>query len=320
MKTHIHLLLAFVCSFVLVSCGKIGGENAGGIDFTIELDRDALAAMVRENAAEGTPEDVIMANVADIARNATDIAVGIIRNRIVKQVGVEPRITRSGEYQINVRIPGVSPENRDEFGRLLTTVAHLEFRLVSQTPAHDLLDGTPPPGYMTVDLPNGKYFIAANSDEPPPAAAELYNHGKPPAQFVFMLQRQRIKGLDRDVYTPIYVSRRPLLTGANIAKAGTDTDPFGRPQITLSFNAQGRREFADITAKYAANGPQNQSGVGRQLAIVLDGIVYSAPVLQAHITTGSAVISGDFTAAEARELKNLLNAGALPAPLRIINE
>ncbi|HIE10925.1 MAG TPA: protein translocase subunit SecD, partial [Kiritimatiellae bacterium] len=87
------------------------------------------------------------------------------------------------------------------------------------------------------------------------------------------------------------------------------------------FDAKGARKFARVTEDHAPGGPKNPSATGRHyLAIVLDGTLYSAPFIKTPIYGGEAVIEGDFTAEEARDLAIVLRAGALPAPLRIVEE
>lgn len=84
----------------------------------------------------------------------------------------------------------------------------------------------------------------------------------------------------------------------------------GTPQVQLSFTEQGTKLFARIT----------QRNVGKPVAIVLDDIAISAPIVQQPILSGDAVISGSFTQQQAKSLAIQLNAGALPAPLRLIGQ
>ena len=79
------------------------------------------------------------------------------------------------------------------------------------------------------------------------------------------------------------------------------------PTVLVNFNAEGTKLFSDITGR----------NVGRELGIFLDGTLLSAPVIQVHIDNGSAVISGNFTAAQAKKLATNLNLGALPVPITL---
>lgn len=108
----------------------------------------------------------------------------------------------------------------------------------------------------------------------------------------------------------VVVEDQALMTGDAVSDARVDFDPQGQVEVSLRLSSLGSQTFARITSE----------NVGRQLAIILDGIVYSAPVIRDAITGGSASISGGFTVDEARQLKVILKAGALPAPLEVLEE
>jgi protein-export membrane protein SecD len=105
----------------------------------------------------------------------------------------------------------------------------------------------------------------------------------------------------------------PELTGAYLTNAkvqlGGDTG-MGYPEVSIEFNPEGAKLFAQIT----------ESNIDRNLAIVLDGIVQSAPTIRTRIPDGRAVIEGNFTTDDARMLSTVLRAGALPVPVEIIEE
>ncbi len=109
---------------------------------------------------------------------------------------------------------------------------------------------------------------------------------------------------------PYTVEDPPLMTGDAVDDARVDFDPNGQVEVALRMTSAGADDFARITSE----------NVGRQLAIVLDGVVYSAPVIRSAITGGQASISGGFSTEEARRLKIVLKAGALPAPLEVLEE
>ncbi len=107
------------------------------------------------------------------------------------------------------------------------------------------------------------------------------------------------------------VERRPSLQGDRLIDAAAGFDQrTGQPVVTFRFDSIGAKRFAEIT----------QANVGRSFAIVLDGKVLSAPVIQEPITGGSGQISGHFTTAETTSLAALLRAGALPVPLTVVEE
>jgi SecD/SecF fusion protein len=104
------------------------------------------------------------------------------------------------------------------------------------------------------------------------------------------------------------------LSGEVISDARQDLDEYARPAVTMTMNATGTRVWANMTASAA-----NKSPRGR-IAIVLDNTIYSAPFVNGEIPTGNSQISGNFTVEEAKDLANILKAGSLPAPTKIVEE
>jgi preprotein translocase subunit SecD len=102
----------------------------------------------------------------------------------------------------------------------------------------------------------------------------------------------------------------PVVTGEDLVDAQPTFDQNGRPAVSFRFNPSGARKFGDYTAE----------NIGSPFAIVLDGEVISAPVIQSHIPGGSGIITGRFTVEESTQLAVLLRAGALPAKLEFLEE
>jgi len=109
---------------------------------------------------------------------------------------------------------------------------------------------------------------------------------------------------------PFLLKKRTLLTGANLTNARVDFDQFNVPFVSIKFDKKGARVFERITGE----------NVNKRLAIVLDDTVASAPVIQEKIAGGQARITGNFTLEEAKDLAIVLRAGALPAPVNILEE
>jgi preprotein translocase subunit SecD len=110
---------------------------------------------------------------------------------------------------------------------------------------------------------------------------------------------------------PYLLKNKALLTGASLETAKVQiSDRYGEPNVSIKFNSQGAADFDRITG----------DNVRKRLAIVLDGVVHSAPVIQERISGGQAQITGNFTMEEARDLAIVLRAGALPAPVNILEE
>lgn len=103
-----------------------------------------------------------------------------------------------------------------------------------------------------------------------------------------------------------------MLTGDMLVDATTEFSQqgFGQPYVSLTLNDKGADIFADVTS----------ANVGKRLAVVLDGEVYTAPVIRERIPSGRAQITGNFSLQEAKDIALILRAGALPAPVNIIEE
>jgi preprotein translocase subunit SecD len=131
----------------------------------------------------------------------------------------------------------------------------------------------------------------------------------PPGSELSFIQRRDFDGSTAKG-EPIVLNREAVMTGQHITDARTSFDEYGQPYVSLSFNPRGARIFERVTGE----------NVNRRLAIVLDGVVHSAPVIQERISGGKASISGRFTAEETHDLAIVLRAGALPAPVNILEE
>ena len=103
---------------------------------------------------------------------------------------------------------------------------------------------------------------------------------------------------------------RAPLEGDVISSASNDYDQYGKPCVNMTMNTDGARRWAQLT----------KQNIGRSIAIVLDGYVYSAPTVQNEITGGSSVITGSFTLDQTKDLANVLRSGKMPAPAHIVQE
>jgi preprotein translocase subunit SecD len=130
------------------------------------------------------------------------------------------------------------------------------------------------------------------------------------SEILYQVQVDRQTKTERKV--PYVVQKRTLLTGAELTRAEVQADPnsTGNWQVAIEFTATGTRIFGEIT----------EQNVGKRLAIILDGILKSAPRINERIPGGRAVITGQFTVDEAKDLAIVLRAGALPAPVSILEE
>ncbi|MBC7446902.1 MAG: protein translocase subunit SecDF [Hymenobacteraceae bacterium] len=126
-----------------------------------------------------------------------------------------------------------------------------------------------------------------------------------------------LEGQKRDQFLEMYFVKKSRsesvqapVSGEYVTNATQDYDQQGRAEVLMAMNPTGARKWQKLTG----------ANIGRQVAIVLDNYVYSAPNVQSEIGGGSSSISGSFTIEEAQDLANVLKIGKLPAPTRIIEE
>jgi preprotein translocase subunit SecD len=213
-------------------------------------------------------------DVENTKKHAIEQALEIIRNRI-DQFGVsEPEITRQGENQILVQLPGVRDPERAV--NLIGKTALLEFKIVDdEGNVDDALKGR---------IPSGDLLLFQRSVDPQTGATRR---------------------------VPYLLREKTLMTGDVIKDARVSLDSqFHEPYVSMEFNDIGARLFEQITG----------TNVKKRLAIILDNNVYSAPVIQERIAGGRAQITGRFNLDEANDLAIVLRAGALPAPVKIIEQ
>jgi SecD/SecF fusion protein len=303
---------------------KLGLDLQGGMHLVLELDKTNLK-----------PEEV---------PDALDRAMQILRNRI-DQFGVaEPIIQKQGEDRILVQLPGLTDKQRAL--DLIGQTAELEFKLV-KTPAEtkqilDRLDRS------LAKLQQGEPADSAAADSlagSHPLIDLLYNYPDVSQQGGVIVLRSDMPKLEKllasanvDSLVPrdaslafsssdeslesgrimgrvLYVlNRRPELTGASISTAvmkfGLDPNRPNSPGVSMTLNSKGAALFRKVTG----------ANVGRQLAIVLDNKVASAPVIRDRIPSGQAQITGNFSSEEASDLAIILRAGSLPAPIKIAEQ
>jgi preprotein translocase subunit SecD len=223
-----------------------------------------------------------------IQETAAEQALETIRNRI-DQFGVsEPTIVRQGENEIVVQLPGVKDPKRaiDLIGR----TALLEFKLADDASA------------VGFDLPA---VVAPGEEEA--VISEFQDKIPPEDEILFLKRKNPETGIETK--SPILLKKKTLLTGDLLSEARVSIDTqYSEPYVSITFNKEGAKRFAEITGDH----------VNERLAIILDNTVYSAPVIREKIPGGSAQISGRFTMEEAKDLSIVLKAGALPAPLNML--
>ncbi len=293
----------------------LGLDLVGGMHLVLEIDKTKLS--------RGEIKD------------AADRALEIIKNR-VDQFGVfEPIIQRMGEDRILVQLPGV---DRERAKSIIGQTALLEFKLVAEERlVSDILrkideyfkktrglDTTRETGFLSYIIDVGKIDLGVAEKDLPVFTAYLREVDtiinprsraeKEHYEFLFGpfedYQGRRIRRL-------YLVKKVPELTGRDVASArvdaytGSDINLSNTWIVSLKLNRESARNFASITGR----------NVGRRLAIVLDNIVRSAPIIQERIPSGEAMITtGDVNPEKARDLAIVIRSGSLPAPVLVIEE
>jgi protein-export membrane protein SecD len=221
-------------------------------------------------------------------KDAVDRATEIVRNRI-DQFGVAgPMIAKQGDKWIVVQLPGIKDPKVAK--NLIGRTALLEFRIIN----------TSKEANQVLELFSDKSITPAEYRENPSAYPDI-QAVMPEGTSVFESKES----------TRYYILNKALLTGAALANAKVEFDrQFGQPVVSIEFDKESKKIFADIT----------EENIERNLAIVLDDIIQSAPVISSKIPDGKAIIEGNFNAEDARLLVTVLRAGALPAPVKVIEE
>jgi len=229
------------------------------------------------------------ADAARIKNSAINQALETIRNRI-DQFGVaEPLIQRQGRKQIVIQLPGIKDPQRAK--DLIKGTALLEFKMLDESSKVGL--ELPP------QVERGKYAELRKEFE-----------GRIPEGSEILFENVSGEPGSPSYSVPYLVRKGAVLTGDVLRDARVSIGDFNEPFVSITFDSKGAQEFDRIT----------KANIGKRMAIVLDGTVYSAPVIQDRIRGGRAQITGAFTTNEANDLAIVLRAGALPAPMKTLQD
>jgi SecD/SecF fusion protein len=213
-------------------------------------------------------------------QSALDNAVEVLRRRVDKLGVAEPVLQPEGDNRILIQLPGLSDALKDEARKNIETAAFLEFRMVHPNSMELLSQGIIEPGYEVL------------REEVRKTARNPEAHGN-----------------------TYLVSKKAELTGKYVVKAYLERQPLtGEPSIGFELNSEGARLFEELTKEYSPKGNKKY-----QLAIVLDGVLYSAPSINGVIPGGRGQITGSFEAKEAQNLADVLN-NPLEAPVKVVDE
>ncbi len=227
--------------------------------------------------------------------HAVDQSLEIIRNRI-DQFGVaEPVIIKQGTDEIVVQLPGVDPKRALN---LIGQTAQLEFKLVNDTPGIDL------PGLIRQAEESGQWKEGDGRKK-----LNMILQRRLPDNTEVFFEKEVDLETGVEIKKPLLMNSPVLMTGEMVKDARVRFGGnFNEAMVSLDLTDRGGKVFGQLTEK----------NVNRRLAIILDEVVRSAPVIRERILGGSAQISGNFTQKEAADLAIVLRVGALPAPVEVI--
>ena len=316
-------------SIILLSGGiKKGLDIQGGAAFEVQVDADELKRqMLAEPETDYANNPAkLEADAAKRIKDSREIVTERIRNRIDGLGVAEPSIFPRGDDRIVIQLPGIDTNKMADARKSIEDVGFLLFRLVKEEShlwTKELFDkNMAPRGFKAAGNGEDKFYIrdlatVSNEKADRNFWSELRNYAKR-AGCEFLLQKDQINGAT--VFRPFYVENKRQMDGSAVERAMVDVGQMGDYRITLKFNSKGAAQFARVTSDYAPNGERNAGKDGRQLAIVLDGTLYSAPVIRGAILAGNAEITGRFSFSEASRLVNVLRAGSLPVPVKVLSE
>ena len=320
------LALIAVVSFYVCNPPKekfrFGLDLKGGTSFTLGVDTEKLAeGIIAANPELTNTTGAVEAKIEETLKGCDDRIIQVIRRRVDAMGTNEPVIQGMKDHRLLVQLPGADEKTRREAKASLQNAAFLEFRLTharnDQLVAKLLSKDVAPEGYVKKGNGYGRAPNFAEISRTPGYYARLAAFEVPDARYVFMLEDN-----GDGTYSPNFVARNtdPRVTGEDLESAAVERDPTtGSLSIGFRLNAEGGRKFSTLTRNFKAHGPKNQTDKGRQLAIILDNQLISAPVIQSEIGANGQ-ITGRFDGPSANKLAAELNAGALPAPMRILAE
>ncbi len=298
--------------------GRIEGQaaleaSAEGVDVNTLLDADELALLHLTKVAEGAKVKLSLdaAYVQETRSYALNQAIETIRKRIDALGVAEPSISRRGDADIIVQLPGLSEAQFKSTKDLIGQTAQLEFRMVADEDNSFFAgaqvvesEGVTNAGGRPASADLQKLKAAVAGLTPPEGTVIRYIKEE---EFNRATQKMELKR-----YRAMLLKAEVPLTGEYITDARVMPDPqTNQPFVSLTLDGQGAKLFGDLTA----------ANVGKNMAIVLDDVISSAPRINDRIPGGRVSITmgggSNFQAiaGEAQELAIVLRNGALPAPI-----
>lgn len=236
-------------------------------------------------------------------------AIETIRNRIDEFGVAEPSISQQGSDRILVQLPGMADAEKAK--ALINTAAKLDFMMVAddKTPANlpmMISDAEKAGSYNIGTLKYSDYVSRLNLDL----------KGKLPEKTMVLFEKNENAQTMEAGRVPFLVHTDTDLGGDSLDDAFVSFNQYGAPEVAIRFNGMGSNKFKNLTG----------SNIGKRMAVVLDKVIKTAPVIQTQIGDGHAVITlgggrdREKSMEEARMISTSLRAGALPATLEQLEE
>lgn len=269
------------------------GRVAGGVTVSLRKAEDLEKATEILNGLS----QPIVSNVISGFNQGVDLEV-VNTQDLTFELRVTPEAVAARNTRTLQQSIEIIRRRVDELGTTEPTIQRQgETRILVQVPGLDdperlktLLGQTAKLNFHLVDQSMSAYEVV--DGKRPPAGARVYY-------------------TDTDPAVPYLIRRRAMVSGERLVDASVGFDPqTNAPEVNFRFDAVGGKKFGEVT----------QKNIGRPFAIVLDEKIISAPIIQSAILGGAGRITGNFTVQEANDLAILLRAGALPAPMTILEE
>ena len=209
-----------------------------------------------------------------------DTAIETLRKRLESQNIFETEISPSGQNLVSMRVPLVTKEEKANLEKLISMTAQLQFKLV----------------HPNSDAEVERYLQDPDSYTPPEGTVIMEN-----------IEFDNLGRMQKQYFL---VERETQMSGEEIQDAFVQIDQAGRREIAFQLKPSGTVRFGDIT----------KNNIGRRLAIILDGKLYSAPNIQSAIPGGRGVITGSFSKEDAENIANALVSGSVPFKISVVQK
>ncbi|HDP79301.1 MAG TPA: protein translocase subunit SecD, partial [Spirochaetes bacterium] len=272
---------------------NLGLDLQGGMNLVLRADFESIEKKENHALTDKDKTDI------------TQQALELLRNRIDKFGVSEPSIRPRGSEAIEIQLPGV--KDPASVKKAIGTTGRVEYRIVNDE--YTRLATEAMKRRLTTMKDNR---VPENIDEQMTLLNEIAGEIRLPAQIELLYFYERDEN-SKTIFPayPMALSREIALAGNDINKAWVGQDEYGRMAVYFTTTPEGAAKFAEVTS---------EKNHGKRMAVVIDDKIRSAPQINVQISTGQALIQGDFTHEEVNTLARIIKEGALPVNLAIIEE